>query len=97
MAVQTTPHTQPEKNMDPAEAERDPNQLAAGGTPGTDAELYVDTEEAQTAGSRNERVTEFHGVKHNTEPFTAAPYAGSQPKPAPGAPGVSNPTVGEER
>ena len=96
MAVQTTPHTKPDKNTDPAETERDPNQLTVDGAPGVDAEMYSDTQTAQSAGSRNERVMDIQTVKHKTEPFTSAQHGETSKNESKDAPGVTNHTLREE-
>lgn len=96
MAIETVQHTKPAKNMDPAQDDRDPDQINPDGTPGQDAEMADDLRDAQTAGSRNERVTEFYAPKHATEPAAAASgqpgYQGSE-----GAVGASNAPLDDER
>ncbi len=98
MAISTTPHTEREKNTDPAQDDVDPNQHNTDGSQGTDAAMYTDLEGAQTAGSRNERVTGYAGVKRNSEETTEAEYAAGRPATGtrPDAIGVTNHTVAEE-
>ena len=98
MAIPTTPHTERERNTDPAQDNIDPQQLNADVSQGSDAAMYTDLEGAQTVGSRNERVTGYSGVKRDTEEATMAEYSAG--KPATGvrsdAIGVTNHTVAEE-
>lgn len=76
MALRNDSHVQPEKNRDPAEAGRAPEQLTAEGKRGAEYDLYEDTKDVQIGGDRNDRVTEFHVNDHNTEPSNApAPNA----------------------
>ncbi len=98
MAIPTTPHTEPEKDTDPAQDDIDPNQLNADGSQGSDAAMYTDLEGAQTAGSRNERVTAYNGVKLGTEETTEREYPAGRPATGarPEAIGVTNHTVAEE-
>ncbi len=77
MAIQTTPHTHPAKNADPAEVDGDIDQQTSDATQQSDSAMLVNTEMAQTAGTRNERVTEYHGSKHNVETATEAGPADS--------------------
>lgn len=67
MALRNDSHIEPEKNLDLAEAERDPLQLTAEGKHGAAYDLYTVTEEVQIGGDRNDRVTEFNVNDHNTE------------------------------
>lgn len=96
MALASDTHIQPEKNRDPAEAGRDPEQLTAEGQPGTVYKLYEDTEEVQTAGDRNNRVTEIQVNDHNTEPFNAPAPNAYENGSAKGGQGISSHPLAEE-
>ena len=90
MTTFSNSHIEPEKNRDPAEAGRDPQQLTAEGKPGAAYDLYSDTEATQTAGSRNDRVTEFQVNDHNTEPFNAPAPNEYESGTAKGGQGISS-------
>lgn len=99
MATESTRYTQDRKNMDPAQSDVDPDQISADGGTGSEAGMYEDLEEAQTAGSRNDRVTEYSGGKHKVEPTTASEYpTGRPPQAVPAdAPGITNRSLHEEK
>lgn len=96
MAIDAVQHTKPAKNMDPAQDDRDPDQIRADGSEGSDAQLADDLQGTQTGGSRNERVTEFYAPTHAAEPATTASgqpgYQGTG-----GVVGASNATLAEEQ
>jgi len=96
MDMSSKAHIEPEKNRDPAESGRDPKQLTVTGEPGEAYDLYVNTEEVQTAGSRNDRVTEFQVNDHNTEPFNAPAPNTYETGTAEGGQGISNHPLGKE-
>ena len=73
MTTPSKPHTEPDKNRDPAEAGHDPQQLTAEGEPGRVYDLYKDTKTVESVGQRNDRVTGSNVNEHNTEPFNAPP------------------------
>ena len=75
MAIPSKSHIEPEKNRDPAEAGRDPQQLTAQREHGASYELYEEIETVQSAGDRNDGVTDSDVNEHNTEPVNApAPW-----------------------
>ncbi len=96
MALLSDSHIEPEKNRDPAEAGRDPEQLTAEGKHGTAYDLYEDTKRSRTAGSRNDRVTEFSVNSHNTEPSNAPAANGYEDGSAVDGQGISNHSLSEE-
>ena len=99
MATETTKNEQLGRREDPAQSDTDPNQIADDGGAGPNEQMYDELSEAQTAGSRNDRATEYDGPKRSVEPTTASEYPTGVPsKEAPAsAPGITNRTVGEER
>lgn len=52
MAYQTTPHTQSQQNRSAVEDDLEPNQLVQDVGQGDDAELYANSDGAQTGGTR---------------------------------------------
>ncbi len=62
-------HEQPSINRNPAQAEIDPDQLTAQGTPGKDYDEIAELAQAQTDGSRNPRVMNVSNDKRNVEPI----------------------------
>ncbi len=62
-------HEQPSINRNPAQAQIDPEQLTAQGTPGADYDEIADLAETQTDGSRNPRVMNVSNDKRNVEPI----------------------------
>ena len=52
MAVQTTPHTQTQQNVNPAATDFEPGLDAANAGRGEDAKLYENNDGAQTGGTR---------------------------------------------
>ena len=62
-------HQQPSIDRNPAQAEIDPDQLTAQGTPGTEYDTIVDLAETQTDGSRNPRVMNVSNDKRAVEPI----------------------------
>jgi hypothetical protein len=96
MASSSDSHIQPEKNRDPAEAGRDPEQLTAKGKHGTAYPLYEDTEEVQAGGARNDRVTEFSVNDHNTETSNAPAPNSYETSSAEEGQGISNHLLSEE-
>ena len=95
MAIQTTPHTR--DHDDPAQSDFDQNELSDKVGKGYDGQEFQDLKDAQTAGSRNERVTNYSGNEHNVEPTTAAEYqTGNQPKPSANASGITSHSLREE-
>lgn len=96
MAPSSESHIQPEKNRDPAESGRDPQQITADGKHGTAYNLYQDTEEVQTGGNRNDRVTEFNVNDHNTEPTNALAANSYENGSAEKGQGISNHSLREE-
>ena len=83
MAIQTTPHTQ--DHSDPAQQDFDQNELSDQVGKGYDGQEFQDLRDAQTAGSRNERVMDYGGNEHNVEPTTASEYQQNQPLTSPNA------------
>ena len=61
-----------------------------------DAEFPEDTGAAQTAGSRNERTTEYHGSKHNVEAGTEAGPASALNQKSGSGTGVTNLPIADE-
>ena len=61
-----------------------------------DAQESSDLAEAQTAGSRNVRSTEYAGVKHNTEPYGSTQTAGAEQKDTGHAVGITSKKLSEE-
>lgn len=96
MALRNDSHIQPEKNLDPAEAGRDPLQLTAEGKHGPAYDLYTETAEVQTGGDRNDRVTEFQVNDHNTEPSNALAPNAYEKGTATDGQGISNRPLREE-
>jgi hypothetical protein len=96
MALRNDSHIQPEKNRDPVEAGRDPQQLTAEGEHGAAYDLYTETEEVQIGGDRNDRVTEFKVNGHNTEPSNAPAPNAYEKGTATGAQGISTHSLREE-
>ena len=95
MAMQTTPHTQ--EHGEPGQADFDQNELSDKVGEGYDGREFQDLKEAQTAGSRNERVTNYGGNEHNVEPTTAAEFqTGSRPAPSANAAGITSHSLSEE-
>ena len=95
MAIQTTPHTR--DHDDPAQSDFDENELSDKVGEGYDGQEFQDLKDAQSAGSRNERVTNYGGNEHNVEPTTASEYrTGNQPKAAADASGITNHSLSEE-
>ena len=62
-------HEQPSINRNPAQAQIDPEQLTAQGTPGADYDEIADLAQTQTDGSRNPRVMNVSNDKRNVEPI----------------------------
>ena len=63
MAVQTTPHTETEQDVNPAQPDREPNKNPQETLP-ADPKLYEHTDGAQTAGNRS-----FHAnAGHDNQP-----------------------------
>jgi hypothetical protein len=90
MALPNDSHIQPQKNRDPAEAGRDPQQLTAEGKHGVAYDLYTETEELQIGSQRNDRVTEFNVNDHKTEPSNAPEPNAYEKGIAMGGRGISN-------
>lgn len=95
MAIQTTPHTR--DHDDPAQSDFDQNELSDKVGKGYDGQEFQDLKDAQSAGSRNERVANYGGNEHNTEPTTAAEFqTGNRPKPSADASGITSHSMKEE-
>ena len=95
MAIQTTPHTR--DHDDPAQADLDANELSDKVDEGYDGQEFQDLKDAQTAGSRNERVTNYGGNEHKVEPTTSAEFqTGNRPTPSANASGISSHSMSEE-
>ena len=95
MAIQTTPHTR--DHGEPAQSDFDQNELSDKVGEGYDGQEFQELKDAQTAGSRNERVTNYGGNEHNVEPTTSAEFqTGNRPKPSADAAGISNHSMSEE-
>ncbi len=94
MANESTPHTQPQQ--DPAQTDMDIDQISSKVGTGYDGREFQELKDAQTAGSRNERATEYNGNEHKTEPTTASEYPAGQMHPKPDAVGVTNHSVRAE-
>ena len=94
MAIQTTPHTQ--EHGEPAQADFDQNEISDEVGKGYDGEEFQEQKEAQSAGSRNERVANYGGNEHNVEPTTVEEYQQNQPKASADAVGITNHSLSEE-
>lgn len=99
MARESNQNEQIGRRSDPAQDDVDPNQISREAGAGSSGVMYDGLSEAQTAGSRNDRATEYEGVKRSVEPTTASEYPTGVPvsKVSDDAPGISNRTLGEER
>lgn len=58
MAVQTTPHTQSEENVNSAEMDLEPNMAPQDMGRGADAKIYENADGAQTGGNRSFHTTD---------------------------------------
>lgn len=96
MNTPSTIHTEPDKNRDPAEAGRDPQQLTAEGEQGPAYDLYKETETVENAGQRNNRVTGSSVNEHNTEPFNAPSPNAYEAGTATKGSGITNQPLAEE-
>ena len=107
MAIQMTQHTR--DHGEPAQSDFDQNELSDKVGEGYDGQEFQELKDAQTAGSRNERVTNYKysegypgaryygGNEHNVEPTTSAEFqTGNRPKPSADAAGISNHSMSEE-
>lgn len=97
MAIQTTPHTQTQKNADPVQDDLEPYQQAADSGQGEDAALYENMDGAQTGGTRafNANVNRSNHLK--TEPRTAALNGGTDTRtPESENQGITNHSASEE-
>lgn len=94
MAIQTTPHTQ--DHGEPAQADFDQNEISDEVGKGYDGQEFQELKDAQSAGSRNERVANYGGNEHKVEPTTASEYQQNQPKVSGDASGITNHSLSEE-
>ena len=95
MAIQTTPHTRDQE--DPTQEDFDQNELSDKVGKGYDGQEFQELKDADTGGSRNERVTEYNGNEHKTEPTTVSEYQQNEVKPSKDAVGISNHSLGAEQ
>ncbi len=72
MAHATTPHTQTQQNVDPAQADLEPNQMAQDSGQGEDASIYANADGAQTGGTRAFNANAPEMSKHKIEGETGA-------------------------
>ena len=72
MAIQSTPHTNSQQNVNPAQSDLEPDQIAQDAGRGEDARLYENADGAQTGDYRAFHRNESQGPKHNTEPEEVA-------------------------
>lgn len=66
------------------------------GQDGGDTDEAADLQDAQTAGNRSDRATEYSGVKHNTEPYGSTQTAGAEQKDTGHAVGITSKKLSEE-
>lgn len=92
-----TTHEQPAVNRNPAQAEVDPDQLTAQGTPGTDYDEIADLAQAQTDGSRNPRVMNVSNDKRAVEPIAEATSTKYDTDENANASGITNQPLAKEK
>lgn len=90
-------HEQPAINRNPAQAEIDPDQLTAQGTPGTDSEEIADLAQAQTDGSRNVRVMNTSVDKRAVEGIAEDTTTAYNTDNNAGASGITNQPLAKEK
>lgn len=90
-------HEQPAVNRNPAQAEIDPDQLTAQGTPGADTQELADLADAQTAGSRNPRVMNVSNDKRAVEPIAESTTTAYDSSDNAHASGITNQPLAKEK
>lgn len=90
-------HEQPSINRNPAQAEIDPDQLTAQGTPGEDYDEIADLAQAQTDGSRNPRVMNVSNDKRAVEPIAEDTSTAYNTDQNGNATGITNQPLAKEK
>ena len=98
MAIQTTPHTETEQDVNSAEMDLEPNMAPQDMGRGADAKIYENSDGAQTAGNRSFHSTDGrdHQPKSLDEGTENTPSRHNQ-VPVGDTPGVSNSGGNKER
>ncbi len=85
-----------ERGSDPAEQQGDADAETKDAVDGFDMGLAGELQGGQTAGTRNDRATEYSGNKHNTEPYGADQTAGAPQHDTGHAVGITSKKLSEE-
>lgn len=72
MAVQKTPHTQSQQNVEPEQSHLEPQELPEETDSEADQQLYQNANGAETGTNRAPREVQTRSQRHDVEPQTAA-------------------------
>ena len=90
-----TTHEQPAVDRNPAQADVEPDQLTAQGTPGTEYDTITNTADAQTDGTRNPRVMNVSNDKRAVEGISEPTATAYDTADNAHASGITNPDTAD--